>query len=177
MPHRGHLGLLVGSLQCRHRPDRRTRRRLSVLADGMSRIGIQNQSKEPSAPHRRNQLVTGRLNVVHNILLVGDYTIQLWKRRSVWARLGARGRSQVGDLGNNAADKRVSHAFKYVHRFITIARNLPNIFNSDDCLRTKEHLGRSRPSCLTSDISMTCCAATRPIKRHLHMVDLHIDIK
>jgi len=36
VPHRGHLGLLVGSLRCRDRPDRRTRRRLSVLADGMS---------------------------------------------------------------------------------------------------------------------------------------------
>jgi len=68
--------------------------------------------------------------------------------RSVWARVGARGPSQVAGLGKDAAYRRVSHASKYVKRCNTIAWDVPTRdFNSDDCLRAKEHLGRPLPSC------------------------------
>ena len=57
VPHRGHLGLLVGSLDANIDPIEGPRRRLSVLADEMSRFRVHSRSKKPSVPHRREKLV------------------------------------------------------------------------------------------------------------------------
>ena len=98
----------IGSLRCRHRPDRRNCRRLSVLAEP-----IQNLSAIEGAVSASQTQKACLYTSVSSIESPSWTNTPSWYERnevrSVWAILGASRLSQAAGLGKGVADRREPH--------------------------------------------------------------------